>query len=181
MAKKKLKNIAVSTLLNGYALTVDKQEYMTFNVNELAAAIFYHVLLGREDYVNKDIIENLMTAAATWPTVQEAVEGNATLMAEIQEARREARIARKQNNSLNEKMDALNAECKELKAKYIQAKVKADLADKYKQRSDTTYELYNRERKYSSELNKELLRLKRREEARLRADERKKKKNENKT
>ena len=178
--KIKKKRISVADVPNGYVLTVNKHEYMTFSPKELAAAVFYHVLLDEEEYVNKDISENLMTAAATWPTAGEAIQGNATLMAEIKDARREARVARKQNSTLSDKVDLLLAENRDLREKYAKAKVKADMADKYKQRADTTYELYNQEKKYSSALNKELLRYKRREEVRLRSDERKKKRTEEK-
>ena len=174
MAREKIKKISVETLPNGYALTVGKNHYMTFNEKELAAAVFYHVLLGNEEYVNKDISENLMTAAATWPTVGDSIQGNATLMAEIKEARRETRVARKQNNSLNEKFDALKDELKELKGKYIVAKVKADQMEKYKLRAEDTYELYCREKKISSSFHKELIKIQRREEARVRAEERRK-------
>ena len=103
LAKRKTKKISVQTLPNGYALTVNSKQYMLFSEKELVAAVFYHILLGKEEYVNKNISENLMVAAATWPTVGEAIQGNATLMADIKQARREARVSRMQNNRLNER------------------------------------------------------------------------------
>ena len=178
MARRKKIHVRCDTLPNGYALTVNKHEYMAFNEKELSAAVFYHVLLGNEEYVDKNISENLMTAAATWTTVHEAIEGNAILMAEIQDAKRETRVSRMQNNRLCEKIDALNVELKELKAKYIKAKAKADQMDKYKQRADVAYELYSKEKKHSSKLHNELVKLQRREDSRLRAQERRKKKDE---
>ena len=63
--KKKRKQVKVETLPNGYALTVGKKEFLLFNEKELAAAVFYHILLGNDEYVNKNISENLMTASAT--------------------------------------------------------------------------------------------------------------------
>ncbi len=173
--EKKIKRISVATVPNGYALTVGNREYMTFSPKELAAAVFCHVLMDEGEYVNKDISENLMTAAATWPTAGEAIQGNATLIAEIKEARREARIARKQLITLSDKVDLLMAENRDLREKYAKVKTKADMADKYKTRADITYDLYNKEKKYSSSLNKELLRYKRREDVRLRSEERRKK------
>ena len=178
MARRKKIHVRCDTMPNGYVLTVNKREYMAFNEKELSAAVFYHVLLGNEEYVDKNISENLMTAAATWPTVHEAIEGNATLMAEIQDAKRETRVSRMQNNRLCEKIDALNVELKELKSKYIKAKAKADQMEKYKQHADVAYELYNKEKKLSSNLHKELVRLQRREDSRIRAQERKIKKDE---
>lgn len=173
------KKIKVLTLPNGYSLEVDKQQYMTFNEKELIAAIFYHLLLGKDEYVESDISENLMLAAATWPTVEASVQGNAQLMAEAKAARRDERVARKQNSSLVMRFDALMAEYKEMKANYIKAKAKAVQMDKYKEMSEKAYNLYNREKKYSSDLQKELLKMKRREESRARAAERKKQKENN--
>lgn len=177
MARNKIKKVKVETLPNGYALTVGKKEYLLFNEKELAAAVFYHILLENDEYVNKNISENLMTAAATWPTAGEAIQGNATLMAEMKDVRREARIARKQLSNLNDRMDALTAEHAELKEKYAKASIKAEQTDKYKERSEMAYDLYNREKKYSSDLQKELLKMKRIEEKRQRSAERKKRKN----
>ena len=173
--KKKRKQIKVETLPNGYALTFGKKEYLLFNENELIAAVFYHILLGNEEYVNKNISENLMTAAATWPTIGEAIHGNATLMAEIKEVRRDSRVARQQLNNLNERMDALTSEYNELKRNYAKASIKAEQTDKYKERYEMVYELYNREKKYCNDIQKELLKMKRIEEKRQRAADRKKK------
>ena len=179
--KKKRKQIKIETLPNGYALTVGRKEYMLFNETELAAAVFYHILLGNEEYVNKNISENLMIAAATWPTTGEAIHGNATLMAEIKDVRRDARVARQQLNNLNERMDTLTSEHNELKRNYARAIIKAEQTDKYKERYEMVYEMYNREKKYSNDIQKELLKMKRTEEKRQRAAERKKKREDSLT
>lgn len=161
--KKKRKQIKVETLPNGYALTFWKKEYLLFNDNELVAAVFYHILLGKEEYVNKNISENLMVAAATWPTVGEAIQGNATLMADVKEARREARVSRMQNNRLNERLDALQSELNDLKVNYNKAKIKVERYDSIKLRYDTIYEMYNKEKENNFQLQKEINRLRRQE------------------
>lgn len=94
--KKKLLNIHVEQLPNGYALTVGTKQYMYFDAMKLLAGMFYHIGLKENDYFNSQMIENLMTAAATWPTVGEAIAANATLMADKQSAEHEARTARNQ-------------------------------------------------------------------------------------
>lgn len=172
---KSMKKITVRTHPNGYELTVERRAYMTFSVKELVAAVFHHILLDKEEYVNKDISENLMIAAATWPTVGASIEGNTKLMAEIQEARREARIARKQISNLVAKIEAKDAEYKELKGKYIVAKAKADQMDKAQRRAEDAYNLYNREKRLAIKLQKELTVLKNLEDARKRAAERREK------
>ena len=172
---KAMKKITVRTHPNGYELTVERRAYMTFSVKELLAAVFHHILLDKEEYVNKDISENLMIAAATWPTVGDSIEGNTKLMAEIQESRREARIARKQNSTLVARIDAQAAEYKELKGKYIVAKAKADQMDKALRRAEDAYNLYNREKRLAIKLQKELTVLKNLEDARKRAAERREK------
>ena len=173
--EKSIKRITVRTHPNGYELKVERRSYMTFSVKELLAAVFHHILLDKEEYVNKDISENLMIAAATWPTVGASIEGNTKLMAEIQEARREARIARKQNSNLVAKLDAQAAEYKELKGKYIIAKAKADQMDQWHKRAEDAYNLYNREKLLAIKLQKELMVLKNLEDARKRAAERREK------
>lgn len=75
-------NISVQTLPNGYALTVDEQEYMYFNTRELLEGIFYHVGLENTAYMDKQTIHDLMFAAATWPDAKDAVKDALRLTAE---------------------------------------------------------------------------------------------------
>jgi hypothetical protein len=173
---KATKKITVRTHPNGYELKVERRTYMTFSVKELVAAVFHHLLLDKEEYVDKDLSENLMIAAATWPTVGASIEGNAKIMAEIQEARRDARVARQQNSTIATKIDAQAAEYKELKGKYIIAKAKADQMDKALRRAEDAYNLYNREKRLAIKLQKELTVLKNMEDARKRAADRRERK-----
>ena len=75
-------NISVQTLPNGYALTVDDQEYMYFNTRELLEGLFYHVGLEKTEYMDKQTIHDLMFAAATWPDAKDAVKDALRLTAE---------------------------------------------------------------------------------------------------
>lgn len=74
--------ISVQTLPNGFALSVDDQDYLYFNTRELLEGIFYHVGLEKTEYMDKQTIHDLMFAAATWPNAQDAVKDVLRLKAE---------------------------------------------------------------------------------------------------
>lgn len=57
MSKTKIK---IETTPSGYALTVDKKEYLYFKIEELMAGILVHVGLELEDYITNEKIYNLM-------------------------------------------------------------------------------------------------------------------------
>lgn len=57
MSKTKIK---IETTPSGYALTVDKKEYLYFKIEELMAGILVHVGLELEDYMTNEKIYNLM-------------------------------------------------------------------------------------------------------------------------
>jgi cysteinyl-tRNA synthetase len=63
MAKKNLTEIKLITLPNGYALTVDGQEYMYFNEIDLSAGFLGHVGMREVDYADRGtILSSLMSA-----------------------------------------------------------------------------------------------------------------------
>lgn len=113
-------NISVQTLPNGYALTVEDNEYMYFNTRELLEGIFYHVGLEKTAYMDKQTIHDLMFAASTWPNANDAVQDAIKLTAEnsrlvSESARMRARIGRLQdkNDALQDALDELNKGNKE--------------------------------------------------------------------
>ena len=128
--KKKLLNIKVETLPNGYALTVGNKQYMYFDAQKLLAGMFYHIGLEKNDFFNTAMIENLMVAAATWPTVGEAIEANATLMADKQEAEREARLTRNQCQKMSIEYDNLSTKIANLLIQNGELKEKVFLYEK---------------------------------------------------
>lgn len=65
--RQKIKTIRVDTLPNGYVLTVGKKQYMAFNQKELVEMIFVHVGLAIDDYLDKGMVRDLMTACAAAP------------------------------------------------------------------------------------------------------------------
>ena len=57
MSKTKIK---IETTPSGYALTVDKKEYLYFKIEELMAGILVHVGLEHQDYMTNENIYNLL-------------------------------------------------------------------------------------------------------------------------
>lgn len=65
--RQKIKTIRVDTLPNGYVLAVGKKQYMAFSQKELVEMIFVHVGLAIDDYMDKGMVRDLMTACAAAP------------------------------------------------------------------------------------------------------------------
>lgn len=80
----KLKLIKVTTCTNGYSLTVGNKEYFAFDEEKLMEAIFCHVGLKMDDYMNTDVAHDLMTACAAWPQQREAIEGTSKMVKQIE-------------------------------------------------------------------------------------------------
>ena len=64
--KEELLNIKIQTLPNGYALTVDNNEYMYFTLEKLLEGFMYHVGLGELGIVNMDDIKMLVESAVVY-------------------------------------------------------------------------------------------------------------------
>ena len=73
MAKKDFTKIKVSTLPNGYALTVDDQEYMYFNEIDLLAGFMGHVGMREVDYADRGTILSSLMSAMLGDTFTDAV------------------------------------------------------------------------------------------------------------
>lgn len=64
---KKLQELHVSMLPNGYDVKIGKKSMLYFNEQELLEGLFVHIGLKIDDYMNKQTIRDLMTACATYP------------------------------------------------------------------------------------------------------------------
>ena len=73
MAKKNLPKIKVSTLPNGYSLTVEDQEYMYFNEIDLLAGFMGHVGMREVDYADRGTILSSLMSAMLGETFTNAV------------------------------------------------------------------------------------------------------------
>ena len=158
MAQKR-KKIIVLTHPNGYELRVGGKEYMAFNEETLLAAIFTHVGCSIDKFLDVELSKNMLTAAAAWPTVGEAIKGNAVLMKQIADSKREERIARKQLNNEMERYDALSDKYKDLKELYGYAAVKAEKYEEMRKMADDNYNLYNKEVQKNIKLERHVQRL----------------------
>lgn len=73
MAKKDLPKIKLSTLPNGYALTIDDKEYMYFNEIDLLAGFMGHVGMREVDYADRGTILTSLMSAMLGDTFTNAV------------------------------------------------------------------------------------------------------------
>ena len=73
MAKNdKRPNVLLTTVPNGYALTVDKKEYMAFDVEGMLAQVFTHIALHENDYLEANYVKSLFEVAGAWPDHKDA-------------------------------------------------------------------------------------------------------------
>lgn len=78
-------NVLLTTVPNGYALTVDKKEYMAFDVENMLAQVFTHIALHENDYLDANYIKSLFEVAGTWPDHKDAYNAVAEQMAIVKE------------------------------------------------------------------------------------------------
>lgn len=86
MAKnEKRPNVLLTTVPNGYALTVDKKEYMAFDVENMLAQVFTHIALHENDYLDANYVKSLFEVAGAWPDHKDAYNAVAEQMAIVKE------------------------------------------------------------------------------------------------
>lgn len=121
MRKKKIKNISVATVANGYVLKYEGMRghsgFMYFNAEELTAGLLRHVVLGVKDEQNKVMCECLLQSMATWSTVGEMHEATAELMKEARDADEKAATARRMYAAAEKRIEELSDEIAKLKRK----------------------------------------------------------------
>lgn len=105
--------IRVETLPNGYALTVDGNEYMYFNAQELLAGVFLHVGVGKLDFINIDQAEMLLEVILSWPSVKDAAKAQLSQVKDLAEVRKEAARYRRNIADLSRKLDEANEAIRE--------------------------------------------------------------------
>ena len=86
MAKNdKRPNVLLTTVPNGYSLTVDKKEYMAFDVESMLAQVFTHIALHENDYLEANYVKSLFEVAGAWPDHKDAYIAVAEQMAIVKE------------------------------------------------------------------------------------------------
>ena len=122
--KKTKPKISVETLPNGYALTLDDNEYMYFDVEQLIAGFFTHVAVRKTEYLDKEMAQGILIAAASWKTVGDALEANASLIASARKANTEANIAERGQARANERADEAIKEADRLRRENTELRAK---------------------------------------------------------
>ena len=108
MAKNdKRPNVLLTTVPNGYALTVDKKEYMAFDVENMLAQVFTHIALNETEYLSASFVKSLFEVAGTWPDHKDAYTALADQIAIVKDQQKTINHLYKRLSDIgNEKDDA---------------------------------------------------------------------------
>ena len=121
MAKNKLPRIYVTTLPNGYAFTVDGNEYMCFTPEQLVSEVFLRLAIGELEYMRKEDVSAVLEAAMRWQDVGEALSANAELIADARRSQTAESVALRAQAKANQKAEKLQKENERLQQKYYDA------------------------------------------------------------
>ena len=66
--EKKILNVKVTTLPNGYGLNVENEKYMYHSLEGLIEGFMFHVGLSEKAYCNKEFIKDFLATAIAWKT-----------------------------------------------------------------------------------------------------------------
>lgn len=115
MSEKKLTNILVKTVPNGYVMVVGGNEYMAFSEEQLVNIFFAHVAVGEKKYLDQDMTAALIEAAATWSDKGEAITAVATWMTTARKAVKKEAAATRGMVNANERAEKMEDEIADLK------------------------------------------------------------------
>ena len=116
--KKKKRHSEVRSHPNGYSLDIDKKSYMYFDEHSLMAGIFYHLGIEIAEEADIDFANNLLQAAALWPTAGDAINANAALMTDRQQARENENRIRRELYAVQKTLDETEKELNDMKQRY---------------------------------------------------------------
>jgi hypothetical protein len=98
-------NVLLTTVPNGYALTVDKKEYMAFDVDGMLAQVFTHIALHENDYLDSNYVKSLFEVAGAWPDHKDAYNAVAEQMAIVKEQQKTINHLYKRLSDLGKEKD----------------------------------------------------------------------------
>ena len=130
MSKKNLPNIFVRKVPNGYVLIVDSKEYMAFNVDQLINIFFTHVAVGKTEYLDQEMSAALLTAAASYETIGDALEAVATWMAAARKAEKHEQAAIRAQANANERAERAEREREKLHDENLDLRMKVSILEK---------------------------------------------------
>ena len=106
MAKnEKRPNVLLTTVPNGYALTVNGQEYMAFDVDGMLAQVFTHIALNETEYLGASFVKSLFEVAGTWPDHKDAYTALADQRAIVKDQQKTINRLYKTLNDLGKEKD----------------------------------------------------------------------------
>jgi hypothetical protein len=117
-------NVLLTTLPNGYALTVDGQEYMAFDVEGMLAQVFTHIALNETEYLSASFVKSLFEVAGTWPDHKDAYTALADQIAIVKDQQ-------KTINRLYKRLSDMGKEKDDVESKLADA---LEQAEKYSNR-----------------------------------------------
>lgn len=122
MKKKKLPEISIQKVPNGYILKAGESETLHYTVQQLVDGFMYHVGLDIAKYADRETISSLLTACSTWPKEGDAIMAVAKLEAECETLRRTRDSDTKTIRELREKNAKMYDElttCKQRLARFM--------------------------------------------------------------
>lgn len=154
--KKKLPNIRVETLPNGYAMKVEGYQYMMFSPMALLEEMMMRVGVGEMKYFDRTFLRNVMTAVAVWPTIEEATTAIANQMEITDNVRSELRAARHEAWLMQQDKEQWMSDKRKMGMRLAEAERALKETDALRVRCDKTYKLYQTECKKTIKLEREL-------------------------
>ena len=102
-------------LPNGFALDVGNKKYMYFNIEELLGGLMLHLGCEESEYIDRNDLDGIMTACATWPDVKDAYKTIARMSKHAEELMKQIRQLQAEKSILKNSYAALREEYKKLK------------------------------------------------------------------
>ena len=144
MSHKKIKNITVRTVPNGYTLNYEGQKgdgYLYFDAESLVAGMLKHVVLNDKSEQDPELCRNLMQSMMTWPEGSDLHEANAKLLSDIEESRRTAYSAQQQLSSISKKYEMQCTEIRDLKERLALATTRLENYDRERREAERQAEI----------------------------------------
>ena len=154
--KKKLPNIRVETLPNGYAMKVEGYQYMTFSPMALLEEMMMRVGVGEMKYFDRTFLRNVMTAVAAWPTIADATTAIANQMEITDHVREELRAARHEAWLMQQDKEQWMSDKRKMGMRLAEAERSAVEFNAMRVKCDKTYKLYQDECKKRIKQDREL-------------------------
>ena len=120
MAKEMILKISARTLPNGYALTVNDNEYMAFTPEQFVSMVLYHIGCKELNFGDSTTIECLMEAMLAWPDRRDALMADANLLSQARKAQKECNTAEQARAKAEDKLEDMKQELARMRKEYYE-------------------------------------------------------------